>query len=682
MGTISSEYKSHAQLAAELESMAAHGIITPTVYQAPDDPYFEDVLTTRADAGMAGQPLYLVRGSAQLIGRSVEELQDETLATIATARDFGATDVYFMGRDEARGEELSAQREPWEAVREVGGKVFAAGYRATSWLGDGNYELVGDIQDLLVCAYRPSAQEAALWHSQGHQIFSYENPQGGLELPELYRRNFGLLLWQSDFDGVMTYAFQDSFGHGWNDFDHERRRDFNFAYPTSDGVIDTIQYEGLREAVDDTRYLAALYESLATASAAGMDVSVAEAWLDELKVAPLSRMDLHEIRDQMIGWTLHFTDRTVSGGPALELEDLRVSPVAWPPSVTVEWTTSRRATSQLLYSASAEPESSTVEELALVRHHRVTLTSIDPDEALDIRVRSVDGDGNEVISEVTPAGPGTVTSLVLASPTPVDGATVLGEVTIAADLSSTWAASAIIDWDDSLLGWWRFSEASGEAAADSSSWGRTASMVGDAGDRTDGWSGPGLWLNGVDQYAEVGDLGVPDNGRATVEGWFRFDQLAVDQGSSAGLFEGVYMHPVNDHIYFQGTNDWFRSSSHITPGAWHHVAIAWDGDTSTAQLWIDGEALPINVQGDPEEIAALDDFSIGTSSGYFGGTVDELRVWGRVLSQDEVRAAYNVRRYGLQATFTDLPPGTTSYTVNAVEVGDDTVSETRTVRVE
>jgi hypothetical protein len=53
-----------------------------------------------------------------------------------------------------------------------------------------------------------------------------------------------------------------------------------------------------------------------------------------------------------------------------------------------------------------------------------------------------------------------------------------------------------------------------------------------------------------------------------------------------------------------------------------------------------------------------------------------------VLSQDEVRAAYNVRRYGLQATFTDLPPGTTSYTVNAVEVGDDTVSETRTVRVE
>jgi hypothetical protein len=280
------------------------------------------------------------------------------------------------------------------------------------------------------------------------------------------------------------------------------------------------------------------------------------------------------------------------------------------------------------------------------------------------------------------AGTETTSSLALVSPTPADGATVFGEVTIAADLTSPWAASAFIDWDDSLLGWWRFSEASGEAAADSSSWGRSASMVDDAGDRVDGWSGSGLWLNGVAQYAEVGDMGVPENGTATVEGWFRFDQLAVDQGSAAGLFKGIYVHPVNDHIYFWGTNDWFRSSSHMTPGAWHHLAIAWGGDTSTAQLWIDGKALPINVQGEPEEIMALDDFVIGKSYGYFGGTVDELRVWGRVMSEHEVRAAYDIQRYDLQATFADLPVGTTNYTVTAVEVDDEVVSKSGMVQVE
>ncbi len=57
--------------------------------------------------------------------------------------------------------------------------------------------------------------------------------------------------------------------------------------------------------------------------------------------------------------------------------------------------------------------------------------------------------------------------------------------------------------------------------------------------------------------------------------------------------------------------------------------------------------------------------------------LDDVRV-----QVGEVRAAYDVRRYGLQATFADLPAGTKSYTVTAVEVGDDTVSETRTVLVE
>ena len=120
----------------------------------------------------------------------------------------------------------------------------------------------------------------------------------------------------------------------------------------------------------------------------------------------------------------------------------------------------------------------------------------------------------------------------------------------------------------------------------------------------------------------------------------------------------------------------------MTPGAWHHLAIAWGGDTSTAQLWIDGKALPINVQGEPEEIMALDDFVIGKSYGYFGGTVDELRVWGRVMSEHEVRAAYDIQRYDLQATFGDLPVGTTNYTVTAVEVDDEVVSKSGMVQVE
>ena len=57
----------------------------------------------------------------------------------------------------------------------------------------------------------------------------------------------------------MNFAYQYGFGNNiWNDFDSGHVRDHVFAYPTSDGVIDTIQWEGWSEGVDDTRYVATL----------------------------------------------------------------------------------------------------------------------------------------------------------------------------------------------------------------------------------------------------------------------------------------------------------------------------------------------------------------------------------------------------------------------------------------
>lgn len=40
--------------------------------------------------------------------------------------------------------------------------------------------------------------------------------------------------------------------------DHPTYRDHNLTYPTADGVIDTLAWEGFREAVDDVRYLTTL----------------------------------------------------------------------------------------------------------------------------------------------------------------------------------------------------------------------------------------------------------------------------------------------------------------------------------------------------------------------------------------------------------------------------------------
>jgi hypothetical protein len=245
-------------------------------------------LQMRKDVGARMDHLYyLIMGT----GTPPETMKE----IIATARGFGYEDVYFYGDDEAQGDALKRQRERWEVVHEVGGKVFVAGSQGH------NFPAMGDIQDLLVCYGDPSKEEAARWHSKGHKIFSYANPQSGIEAPETYRRNFGLLLAANDYDGGMTYIYY----HGWNDYNNPTYRMHNFVYPTTDGVIDTVQWEGYREGIDDLRYLGALRAAIAQAREQGKiaQADAAQAYLDGLDVTG----DLYAIRAQMIEWILRLT---------------------------------------------------------------------------------------------------------------------------------------------------------------------------------------------------------------------------------------------------------------------------------------------------------------------------------------------------------------------------------------
>lgn len=319
-GSISSNPKSEDQFNEEIENLFVHGVTCPVVYQlqiSDDLELFARDLEARRQIGMRTRPLFLLGKGANLGYGSTSdpaelgELKARASEIIAVAEAEGYSDVYIYGIDEAKAEKLERQRPAWEAIHEAGGKIFVAGYTA-EYYPPGNFELVGDIQDLLICAGVPSAEEAAKWHSVGHKIFCYANPQVGEEKPETYRRNFGLLLWQADYDGAMDYAYQHSFCNIWNDYDHEAYRDHVFAYPTVDGVIDTIQWEGWREGVADVRYLTTLRELIEEAKAEGKDTSDAENWLADLKSADLMTKDLNAVRSQMIGYILYFLEKETS----------------------------------------------------------------------------------------------------------------------------------------------------------------------------------------------------------------------------------------------------------------------------------------------------------------------------------------------------------------------------------
>ena len=296
-GSISSEGKSETQYRAELRNMKDHGIASPTLYEAWGRDGLEKALNIREEAGFGGKPVFYVGFDTRGIvtQRQISDLVMRARMLTDIVEKYGGTNAFVYGRDEAKGADLLAQLPAWRAIRESGGKVFATGYR-------GHCDLVGGDLDVLVLAGDPLQSEIDKCHSRGAKIFSYANPQGGVENPYIYRKNFGLLLWKRGVDGAMTYAYQDSYGAIWNDFDHDVYRDHVFAYPTSDGVIDTIAWEGFREGVDDVRYITTLERKLMSAPTLGPDkqktVEQATRFLEQLRRENLPP-DLAGVRRQI-----------------------------------------------------------------------------------------------------------------------------------------------------------------------------------------------------------------------------------------------------------------------------------------------------------------------------------------------------------------------------------------------
>lgn len=307
--TVSSEFKSEEQLKAELRNMREHGVINPTVYQRyrpkgelvatsihESQELLRRYLAIRSELNMTNAALYY-------LGRQVDSDSPGNLKQLETdipdlqkmMSEYSFTELYLYGKDEARGQELLEGKKAREKVHTLGAKVFSAGYQ-------GHFEVMGQLTDILVLHGLPISQEASKFHRIGHKIYSYHNPQTGPENPALFRTRYGLRLWQADFDGAMIYAYQHSMGSIWNDFDHVKYRDHVLAYPTTNGVIDTIAWEGLREGIDDVRYLSTLenlIEIHKNNPVVTQEVGRAKAYLLELK--SMKVLQPHEVRSKVMG---------------------------------------------------------------------------------------------------------------------------------------------------------------------------------------------------------------------------------------------------------------------------------------------------------------------------------------------------------------------------------------------
>ena len=299
-GSIGSKWKSPRQYSAEMQNLKAHGITHPTCHQDFDNTQLlEHTIELRKRAGIATDPFYTLglqtRGYTS--SKELEKLKHQVRVGLAQLRKHGIKELYIYGIDEASGDVLKSERPSFKAAHEAGAKIFVA-------CASGAFELVGDLLHLAVFNGPLNPSEAKKWRSLEHSIFSYSNPQVGVEEPETYRRNYGLALWKAGYDGAMNYAYQHNFGDIYVDNDHETFRDHVFAYPTVDGVIDTIQWEGFREGVDDVRYVTTLLKAIENAAGDKEDLAKeASEWVDAIDTDD----NLQTIRAEMVEWILRLS---------------------------------------------------------------------------------------------------------------------------------------------------------------------------------------------------------------------------------------------------------------------------------------------------------------------------------------------------------------------------------------
>lgn len=307
----SRRWKSESQYRLELRDLIAHGVDHPTLYNYSwkDRQGIARALRIRKEEGISDDELFLQGifiGNERTPGAR-QKMRNRVAGMLEFLEGKGVGSVFFYGIDEAKGEDILAQRESWRQARDLGAKVYTA-------IHPGSASLTGGDIDLAVVAYEPKIEEALHYHALGVRIYSYADPQVGVENPELYRRNYGLRLWKAGYDGSMTYAYQDGrkarHGDTWNDFDGSTKwRDGVFVYPLDEGIVRTVQWEGFREAVDDLRYLATLVNAIDALPPGGRQRS-ARVWLEGLDID----RPLGVVRAELVAKILELSGRATGGG--------------------------------------------------------------------------------------------------------------------------------------------------------------------------------------------------------------------------------------------------------------------------------------------------------------------------------------------------------------------------------
>ena len=184
-----------------------------------------------------------------------------------------------------------------------------------------------------------------------------------------------------------------------------------------------------------------------------------------------------------------------------------------------------------------------------------------------------------------------------------------------------------------------------------------------------------LELDGTDEYARDNSAIIPTSGSYTVSIWAK--QNTDQQGFREIISQGSNFYVRHTPLRFPGNSsgidyeirvgdDWINTGVEFPrDNFWQNYATVRDVDNNNTYLYING-ILVASSGFLIESPGFTDDLIIGGQPGsnnHFGGKLDELRIWNRALSADEILCNLNTTLTGNESdlvgyyNFEDNPQG-------------------------
>ncbi len=205
-----------------------------------------------------------------------------------------------------------------------------------------------------------------------------------------------------------------------------------------------------------------------------------------------------------------------------------------------------------------------------------------------------------------------------------------------------------------LVGYWNFNEGQGNKVNDGSGGGVQGTLSGTAlPNWTSGKSSGALNFNGSSSFVDTNvDYSWSLTDSFSMSAWVKSTEGSGNLDSIVSKVSWEYTFYKNGNTI--GFNYWNSGGGDVitmsgtvaNDGNWHHAVVTYDGSVTTGKLYIDGSLVATDsanagvLQNRAETTKIGEGYSWGQGDGFMNGSIDEVRIYNRALSQSEISRLY------------------------------------------